>query len=486
MKKKLISLLMAVLIIVTGIPFAFASNEATITISSATASPGEVVALDVEMANNPGINTFSLSFNYDTSRLSLQSVTVAEELGGQFAYSKKAVWLNSTDSTYNGKILTATFKVLDAAQSGNAEVSVSYSDGDISNYNEEDVAFKLVPGKISVEKEAVPNGTITVSSATAAPGEEVSLDVLVAGNPGINTFSLSFNYDTSRLSLQSVTVAEELGGQFAYSKKAVWINNSDVNYNGKILTAVFKVLDDAQDGDAAVAVSYSEGEIANFNEEDVNFDLVAGKVSVKNNDPNAPKIVIDSKRVTRGKEFDIAVRIENNPGFAYLELTPVYSPELTLVSVSNGSMISDFTQGKQYVWVADEDVHDDGVLLTYTFSVTDEISTGEYSVDFKVRMCANYEEQHIGFSTVAGTIEVIDYVYGDVNGDGNVDGFDVIRLKKYLANYDYETQTSTVDIQPGADANGDNEVNGFDVIRLKKYLANYDYETGTSSIVLGK
>ena len=124
-------------------------------------------------------------------------------------------------------------------------------------------------------------------------------------------------------------------------------------------------------------------------------------MSVKKNDPDAPKIVIDSKRVTKGKEFDIAVRIENNPGFAYLELTPVYSPELSLVSVSNGSMISDFTQGKQYVWVADEDVHDDGVLLTYTFSVTDEISLGEYSVDFIVRMCANYDEQPIGFSTVA-------------------------------------------------------------------------------------
>lgn len=82
--------------------------------------------------------------------------------------------------------------------------------------------------------------------------------------------------------------------------------------------------------------------------------------------------------------------------------------------------------------------------------------------------------------TSGGVIE-----YGDATGDGKVDGFDVIRLKKYLANYDYDTETSAVDILPEADANGDGNVDGFDVIRLKKYLANYDYEAGKSTIVLG-
>ena len=88
-------------------------------------------------------------------------------------------------------------------------------------------------------------------------------------------------------------------------------------------------------------------------------------------------------------------------------------------------------------------------------------------------------------AVVPGNIEVIDFVYGDATGDSAVDGFDVIRLKKYLANYDYDTETSTVEIGFGADANGDGKVDGFDVIRLKKYLADYDYETGDSSVVLG-
>ena len=52
------------------------------------------------------------------------NVEAATGLGGQFTYSKKAVWLNSSDTTYNGKILILTFKVLDNAATGDAAVAV--------------------------------------------------------------------------------------------------------------------------------------------------------------------------------------------------------------------------------------------------------------------------------------------------------------------------------------------------------------------------
>lgn len=202
-------------------------------------------------------------------------------------------------------------------------------------------------------------------------------------------------------------------------------------------------------------------------------------------DENAPQIVLESKKVTRGSTFAVTVELKNNPGFSYLEVTPQYDSALTLVSVENGDLISDFTKGRQYVWVSDEDMTDDGLLLTFTFSTAEDLEAGNYRVNFLVRTCANYGEQPVNLAVVPGNIEVIDFVYGDATGDGTVDGFDVIRLKKYLANYDYDAETSTTEIGFGADANGDGKVDGFDVIRLKKYLADYDYETGDSSVVLG-
>jgi len=82
-------------------------------------------------------------------------------------------------------------------------------------------------------------------------------------------------------------------------------------------------------------------------------------------------------------------------------------------------------------------------------------------------------------------IEEEEILYGDVNGDEMVDARDLTRLSQYLANYDYETETSTVTIYEGADANGDGTVDARDLTRLSRYFAEYDYETGSSTIVLG-
>lgn len=76
-------------------------------------------------------------------------------------------------------------------------------------------------------------------------------------------------------------------------------------------------------------------------------------------------------------------------------------------------------------------------------------------------------------------------LYGDVNGDGIINGFDLVRLKKYIADYDYTTGVSAFEISAGADVNGDGSVNGTDVVILTKYISDYDYDLCTSSVVLG-
>lgn len=79
----------------------------------------------------------------------------------------------------------------------------------------------------------------------------------------------------------------------------------------------------------------------------------------------------------------------------------------------------------------------------------------------------------------------ITIIYGDATGDGDINGKDLIRLRKYLASYDPDAGASDVEIAEGADVNGDGVVNGKDLIRLRKYLAEYDDDSGESPIILG-
>ena len=91
--KKTIALCLSLMLIFSTMIYVAAGNNPAIEVSSATAAPGEEVKLTVSLARNPGINTFSLGFNYDTTRLKLDSVALSNGVPGQFTYAKKAVWL---------------------------------------------------------------------------------------------------------------------------------------------------------------------------------------------------------------------------------------------------------------------------------------------------------------------------------------------------------------------------------------------------------
>ncbi len=127
---------------------------------------------------------------------------------------------------------------------------------------------------MTVSAEGEPN--ITVSSATAAQGDEVTITVDIANNPGIAMLELPISYDTSRLEKVSFT-AEGLPGGYV-NTTGVWINPGNSDYNGTILTLTFKVLDNAPLGDAAVSVSVKNA--ANWDEQSVSFAVSNGAVTV--------------------------------------------------------------------------------------------------------------------------------------------------------------------------------------------------------------
>jgi len=198
------------------------------------------------------------------------------------------------------------------------------------------------------------------------------------------------------------------------------------------------------------------------------------------------QLVMSSTETMAGKEVTLTLSIKNNPGVAGLAVSLKYDENvLTLKDSENGDLFSGFTAAKNFAWDESEDVTDDGELATFTFTIAENVPAGEYGVEVIVRSCTNEDLDDVELLTTNGIVSVIDFVYGDSNGDNKIDMKDVVLLRKYITNFDYDTNTSSVNVELGADANGDNKIDMKDVVILRKYITNYDYDTESSTVVLG-
>ena len=249
------------------------------------------------------------------------------------------------------------------------------------------------------------------------------------------------------------------------------------NNSSEIISTGFEVdgFDSSTAGTKTLTVRY--GALANT------FTVTVKSIPVS--EETAQLIVSDSVTLA-GKEISVTLSIRNNPGVAGLLVSLKYDESvLTLKDTENGGLFSGFTAAKNFAWDESADVYEDGVLATFTFEVAENAQAGDYGIEVLIRSCTNENLDDVELSSVNGKVSVIDFVYGDSNGDQKIDMKDVVLLRKYITNFDYDTNTSSVTVGFGADANGDNKIDMKDVVILRKYITNYDYDTESSTVVLG-
>ena len=174
--KKLTALILSLVLLMTtavNVTWVAAADTPVMTVGSVEGYKGDTVTLYVTLENNPGFSAASVEIVFDNTNITLTDA----ELCGDFAAGAFVSYDNlpyitfvKSENATESEFLKLTFTIAESAEPGDISITVLYTDGDISDTDENDVHFSVVPGKISVKEKPVPVTGITLDRETASIG----------------------------------------------------------------------------------------------------------------------------------------------------------------------------------------------------------------------------------------------------------------------------------------------------------------------------
>ena len=135
--------------------------------------------------------------------------------------------------------------------------------------------------------------------------------------------------------------------------------------------------------------------------------LSLGVIPVTSFATNIPTLSFNSVQAQAGDTVSLTLSVENNPGIAGLAVSIKYdTTALTLTNTKKGSLFSGFTAAKNFAWDESENVTEDGVLATFTFTVSETASAGDYTIEIIPRSCTNEDLDDVEVSVINGKISI--------------------------------------------------------------------------------
>ncbi len=192
----------------------------------------------------------------------------------------------------------------------------------------------------------------------------------------------------------------------------------------------------------------------------------------------------------QGKEVVVDLNLNANTGLASMLVQLDYDKNvLEFISAENGEVfdVNSFigpqektegqgeSEAKTLYWqngTLTENVTKTGKLATLKFKIKDDAAVGKTKIRF---LCdgGKYEAIDAKGDVVIvtandATVEVVDFYYGDIDGNDKIDVSDVLRLRRYFAKWNGYT------INPkAADLDSDGQTTLRDVTILERYIAGW-------------
>ena len=198
--------------------------------------------------------------------------------------------------------------------------------------------------------------TFVVSEATAAPGDTVRVTISIQNNPNVASIQLEPQYDHNILEWIDVEQGDYTGTWNPRVDKGFvnWYGPSghNVDFDGVFATLVFKVNENAPAGETAVTVTYDEENVFDQYDNNIYFDIQAGKVTVVV--PETAYYLIGSMTDWQVNEAYKFVENPNSAGEYMLDTTLAVGDEFKAVSATGTTTNTWYPDGMDNNYVVDE------------------------------------------------------------------------------------------------------------------------------------
>lgn len=223
------------------------------------------------------------------------------------------------------------------------------------------VVLLLFASLCTVFASAANTPAFVLSSQRAEAGDEVKVTLSVENNPGITSMKFAVAYD-SLLTLKSVEYNTAFGGQTMQPEKLVspvtliWLSPfAECSTNGVFATLTFDVSDDAANNSVAnISLSYDPDDVYNIKEQNVNFSVTNGKVTIAGPTVSVTGVTLNKSSLTikTGDEETLVASVK--PTNATNKNVSWKSSNTTVASVVNGT-ITGLKKGTATVTATTED-----------------------------------------------------------------------------------------------------------------------------------
>ena len=444
--RTILSVLLAVLVAIMSISMAVPATTAVgdmdpvITADTVVAQPGDTVAVNLTIKNNPGILGMTLKVTYDESKLTLTGVangntmsymtfTTPKDLSSGCHLPWDAIDV-PVDGVKDGVIATLSFQVSEGvAENEEIKIDISYDAGAIIDNDLNPLNIDMIDGKICVgdssggaTDDSTSNSVIIAETVSAQPGDTVAVDLTIENNPGILGMTLKVTYDESKATLTGVANGDTLSYMTFTTPKnlssgcqlpwdAIDVPVDGVK-DGVIATLTFQVSENVAEGEEIeIGISYDAGAVIDNDLNPLNIGIKNGKIIVGVEAEDTEEFMVrgTGSSIVAGTDVSVDIVLENNPGFCTIDLCYVFNTDyFTLTAVENKVPGFTMTHITTTIWDAVSDFTEDATLGTLHFSVAEDTPVGEHEIEIIFLSAKNDAFGDVIAKTAAAIVTVIE------------------------------------------------------------------------------